>query len=181
MGGGGVAEGQERNFLSQNVDKRVKFGGGSLMVWGVISWHGVGRLHCIDGHMNAELYCVILEESLLGSLADKSVAQDDFIFQRDNDPKHASHHAKFWYQAQGINVLLWAPSLPDMNIIEHVWNLLDQRVQSRNQLPRNLGELWIALEEEWYSIEVSYIQKLFTSMPRRIVALQDANGSYTKY
>ncbi|KAF2368255.1 Transposase Tc1-like [Trinorchestia longiramus] len=42
----------------------VKFGGGSIMVWGCISSLRVGKLHIIEGTKNGRKYCEILEEQL---------------------------------------------------------------------------------------------------------------------
>lgn len=62
---------QGEEFLEWNVVKTVKHGGGHVMVWGCITWHGTGRLHRVDGKMDATQYRQILKESLLGSLWDK--------------------------------------------------------------------------------------------------------------
>ncbi|KIK81298.1 hypothetical protein PAXRUDRAFT_75866, partial [Paxillus rubicundulus Ve08.2h10] len=57
----------------------VKFGGGSLIVWGCIGWNG---------------YVAILEGGLLQSLEDSGIPADEVIFQQDNDPKHTSRRAQ---------------------------------------------------------------------------------------
>ena len=38
------------------VQGTVKFGGGCLMMWGCMSWDGVGYSCKIDGRIDAELY-----------------------------------------------------------------------------------------------------------------------------
>jgi hypothetical protein len=68
-----------------------------------------------------------------------------------------------------------------MSIIENVWDYLDQRVQTRSPLPRNLAELWDALVEEWGNIEPDYIKRLYESMLQRVEALLKAKGGHTKY
>ena len=45
----------------------VKHGGGSVMVWGCMSAHGVGNLVFIDGIMNQYVYINILKENLIPS------------------------------------------------------------------------------------------------------------------
>jgi len=77
-------------FLQRNVRQVVKHGGGHIMVWGCISWNGPGRLHRVEGNMNAVQYTSILSESFLGSLDDKKTHPRNVIFQQDNDPKHTS-------------------------------------------------------------------------------------------
>ena len=49
-------------FLPQNIQKTVKHGGGSLQVWGCLTWNGTGHLHRINGHMDCccsavQCYC----------------------------------------------------------------------------------------------------------------------------
>ena len=163
------------------MDKKVKHGGGSLMVWGCISWDGPGRLHRIEGTLNAKQYCRILEESLLGSLEDKFTDHKTIIFQQDNGPKHTSRLAKAWFQKRHIEVLPWPASSPDMNLIEHAWEVLDRQLRRRHIRPTNLDSLWAALEEEWAHLDMDAVHRLYESMPRRTEALKKAKGSYTKY
>jgi hypothetical protein len=131
--------------------------------------------------MNAIQYCNILSESLLGSLDDRSLQPSDIIYQQDGDPKHTSRLAQKWFRDNGFDLLPWAPSSPDMSPIEHAWDLLDRRVRARNPLPTNLNQLWDALVEEWENLDLDTIRNLYGSMPRRVAALQEANGGYTKY
>ena len=50
------------------VEGTVKYGGGNLMMWGYMSWHGVGFACRIDGKMDGELYESILENELMKTL-----------------------------------------------------------------------------------------------------------------
>ncbi|KZT62321.1 transposable element Tc1 transposase [Calocera cornea HHB12733] len=63
-----------------------------------------------------------------------------------------------------------------MNPIENAWNELNRRLRNRTLLPTNKGHLWEMLQEEWANLSIDYIHKLYDSIPRRIVALQDAKG-----
>ena len=38
------------------VEETVKFGGGSLMMWGCMTWQGVEYAFKIDGRMDGDLY-----------------------------------------------------------------------------------------------------------------------------
>lgn len=171
--------GQE--FLERNVKKTVKHGGGSLMVWGVITPEGVGRLYRIEGIMDGKQYVRILKSALLGTVRDYDTEISDFILAQDNDPKHNSRVARDFYDDKGLCILPWPPQSPDMNLIEYLWNHLDDLVRARNPLPKNIEELWAALEEEWYKIDVGYIQSLYERMQDRVAALKAAKGSYTRY
>lgn len=165
----------------RNVKKTVKHGGGSVMVWGCITEFGPGRLHRVEGKMNARMYAQILEEDFLGTLRDKNLRLEDVVLQQDHDPKHKSKFVTNWLHYNDVKTLRWAPFSPDMNIIENAWDQLDDKIRARKPLPSNCEELWEALQEEWANLDMSYIDNLYDSLPRRVEALKEAQGKYTKY
>ena len=67
-------------LTSREIPGTVKFGGGSLMVWGYIGWNGVGVLSEVEGRMDAEQYVAILEGGLLQSMEDSEFSADEVIF-----------------------------------------------------------------------------------------------------
>ena len=69
------------------VEGTVKFGGGSIMIWGCMTWEGVGYAAKIDGRMDSDVYIQILKDELLNSLKHHGLNPPDIIFQQDNDPK----------------------------------------------------------------------------------------------
>lgn len=160
--------------------KRVKHGGGHVMVWGIITPFGVGRLVRVNGNMNAAQYQDILEEGLLGTARDFGVDLDTVLFQQDNDPKHKSRRIQHWLAKNDIATLVWPPSTADVNIIENVWSHLRRRLRARGR-PSNKEALWRLLQEEWYRIDIKYIQRLYSSLPSRIQALLKAKGGNIPY
>ena len=88
----------------------MKFGGGSIMVWGCMSADGVGELRRIDGKMNVDVYVDILNTNLLGSLLEITPEKSEILFQQDNDPKHLSGKAKDWFRKNEIEVHLSLPT-----------------------------------------------------------------------
>ena len=63
------------------VEGTVKFGGGSLMMWGCMTWQGVDYATKIDGRMDGDLYLQILKDELLNSLQLYGLDPPDIIFQ----------------------------------------------------------------------------------------------------
>jgi len=159
----------------------VKFGGGSVMVWGCITYRGVGKLVFVDGRMNAIQFIEILSSGLAATANLRHYDLGDVILQQDNDPKHNARITQEWIEDNNINLLPWPSCSPDMNIIEHVWNDVNNRIRARPNQPQNVGELKRIIEEEWYSTPLEYIKTLFESMPRRLNVLLKAKGGYTKY
>ena len=74
------------------------------MMWGYMSWDGVGYCCKIDGRMDAEPYSQNLEDEVQNSLEWWGKGPADIIFQQDNDPKHTSKLAKSWFKDHGIQV-----------------------------------------------------------------------------
>ena len=129
---------------------------------------GVGTLHCITGMMDRKMYQKILSEFLLGTLRDYGTNPGSIIFQQDNDLKHTAKSTREWFDEHGFILLPWPAQSPDINPIENVWDHLAHRLAKQSVQPKTEDELWEALQEEWYKIDVGYIQKLYASMPRRV-------------
>ena len=168
-------------LTAQHVTPTVKFGGGSVMIWGCMTVHGVGLMCRIEGKMDASLYEEILEDDLLGTVEYYGMDREDLIFQQDNDSKHTSKCAQRWFKDNGIKVLDWPAQSPDLNPIEHLWQMLKFHLAAYPTEPKGVEELWRRVEVEWEKIPKEDCLKLINSMPRRVAAVLKAKGGYTKY
>ena len=162
------------------VEGTRKFGGGSVMVWGCMTWDGVYACK-IDGKMDGALYVQILEDELQASIGFFNKTKDDIIFQQDNDPKHRCKKASQWFQDHEYDVMLWPAQSPDLNPIEHLWGTLKRRLAGYEEEPKGILELWDRVQVEWEKIQPEVCQNLIESMPRRMEAVMKAKGGYTKY
>ena len=66
----------------------------------------------------------------------------------------------------------WPPQSPDLNVIENLWSILKQEV---------LKEHPKVTQRKWYAISNGVITNLYQSIPRRLNAVLEAKGLYTKY
>ena len=99
----------------------------------------------------------------------------------DGAPVHHSKVAKEFRTMHHMEILSHPAQSPDLNPIEHVWTRLKTGINSRPAIPKDVDEMWTALQEEWAKIGVDFINSLVESMPRRAQAVAKAKGGSTKY
>ena len=148
----------------------VKHGGENVMVWGCMSAAGVGELHFIEGNMNYNMYCEILQQSMIPAIQKLGRRA---VFQHDNNPKHTSKTTTALLKS-----LRWWTG-QDLNPIEHLWGILKQKVEGHKVT--NIHQLRDVIMEEWKSIPVATCEALVNFMPRRVKPVLDNDGGHTKY
>lgn len=172
---------QKERLTDRIIKPVVKYGGGSLMIWGCMTAHGVGYMTRIEGRMDADMYCQILEDELTKTIEYYKMERNSILFQHDNDPKHTAKKTKFCLEKMNMKVLLWPAQSPDLNPIEHLWSSLKWKIGSYPAPPEGLYELWERIEENWNNISKQECTALIESMPRRIDAVLKAKGRHTRY
>lgn len=155
-----------------------RWGGGNVTVWGGISSAGKTLLHVIRGRVNAVNY---RDDILQPIVVPFMHANGLRHFQHDNARPHTARLSTDFLRQQQFNVMPWPSLSPDLNPIEHLWDELGRRVQSRPVRPANVNQLELALQHEWLAIPHNFIQRLINSMRQRCVAVVNARGGHTKY
>ncbi|ORD99267.1 TCB2 [Hepatospora eriocheir] len=143
----------------------VKYGKGSIMIWGCFSYEGVGRIEIIKGNITALYYTKILNKNLFKSVDELSIS-DNYIFQQDNDPKHKAALTNEFFDKNNVEVLNWPSQSPDMNPIENLWYYL--KIQVHKRKPKNLKELEEFVVDDWFKIPQEMCKNLVNSVPKRI-------------
>ncbi len=125
-------------FQKKNIIPTVKYGGGSVMVWGCFAASGPGRLAVINGTINSAVYQKILKDNVRPSVRDLKLKRT-CVLQQDNDPKHTSKSTSEWLKKNKMKTLEWPSQSPDLNPIEMLWHDLKKAVHARK--PSNVAEL----------------------------------------
>jgi transposase len=70
---------------------------------------------------------------------------------------------------------------PDLNPIEHIWDMLGRRIHAWEPPVHNICQLEAALHREWQQLSQQDIRCLTGGMRRRVEAVIQARGGYTRY
>ncbi|GBM56998.1 hypothetical protein AVEN_146030-1 [Araneus ventricosus] len=93
----------------------------------------------------------------------------EFLFMDDNARPHRANIVDECLQSEDITRMDWPAYSPDLNPIEHAWDMLGRRIAARQPPPTCLPELRRALLDEWCNIPQDQIDNLILSMPRRFI------------
>ena len=163
-------------YKDKCVMPTVKHGGGNVMVWGCMSAAGVGEFYFIEGNMNSNMYCEILQQSMIPSLQKLGRRA---MFKHDNDPKHTSKTTTALLKRLQVKVMDWPSMSPNLNPTEHLWGILKRKVEVSKV--SNIRQLCDVIMEEWESIPVATCEVLVNSIPKKVKAVLDNDGGHTKY
>ncbi len=73
----------------------------------------------------------------------------------------------------------WPSMYPDLNPIEHLWDILKQKVEECKV--SNIHQLHDVVMKEWKRTHVATCEALVHSMPKRVKAVLGNNDGHTKY
>ncbi|GFX22590.1 DDE_3 domain-containing protein [Trichonephila clavipes] len=99
----------------------------------------------------------------------------------DNARLHRANIVDECLQLEDITRINWPAYSPDLNPIEHVWDMLGRRIAAHQPPPICLPELRRALLDEGCNILKDQIDILIFSIPRRCKACIASSGRHTPY
>jgi transposase len=103
------------------------------------------------------------------------------IFQQDGARAHTARLTRDWFaesadvRASGVvGPDRWPPQSPDLNVIEHLWSVLAERVSRRRPTTRIALER--AVKAEFAAVDPAMCRRLVESMPRRVTEVVARGG-----
>ena len=130
------------------------------MVWGGISLNNRTDLIFIRGNLTADRYVEEVVQNHILAFAHE--IGPDFVLMQDVARAHTSGVTTRFLEHLGIQVKEWPPRSPDLNCIEHLWDLIGWHLHNRQHQPQTLQEN--TLLEEWRVIPQETICRLIRSM-----------------
>lgn len=87
-----------------------------------------------------------------------------FILLDDNATPHRARSVDQCLEAEAIEHLDWPAQFPNLNSVEHIWDMVGRAVRDRTFQSRTFQELRDALQQEWARISQQRIRNIICSM-----------------
>jgi transposase len=172
---------EHKRLEPHQVKETKQSGGGKIMVWGCMTYYGLGDLSWIPGKVNSEQYLNVLKDYVLQSRDWFGMDRETFVFQQDNASIHTARIIKDYFSQQQLTILEWPANSPDLNPIENLWAIIKRRLDQFEYRPKTFDELWEQVQQVWEKIGLEDIQSLYESLPNRIEQVLKRKGGYSKY
>ena len=105
--------------------------GDRVNFWGVIVSEGTGCFRIYSENSNSDVYCDILDNYLIPTVQLYQM-ENDFLYQHDNVRYHVSQQVQTKLHELGVTLLKYPAKSPDLNVIEHLWSIIDDKLKSRS-------------------------------------------------
>ncbi len=115
----------------------------------VFSWHTLSPLVPIEHRLNTTAYLSIVEHVHL--FMTTVYQSSDGYFQQDNSPCHKAQIISDWFLEHDneFTLLKLPPQSPDLNPIEHLWDVVECEIRIMDVQPANLQQLCDAIMSIW--------------------------------
>jgi hypothetical protein len=100
------------------------------------------------------------------------------VLQQNKARHHMARIIRARLAANNVNTMRWPAMSPDMNPIEHIWDVLGRNVR-RHHAPQNILQLTHALIADLNNLPNNLAQRFVNSMRRRVDALLRARDGPT--
>ena len=153
----------------------------SIMMWGCMSYDGVGPLVLTEGGVAGKKYRDILPKHFLPFVLNRPRHRLATILHDDDAPIHRANVVKVWKERNELKCLEWPAQSLDLNPIENLWVILKRRISARDPPAKTVKELKAVVQEEWKKIPVEDVKNLVKSVPKRAKLVIKTKRFGTKY
>ncbi len=141
------------------------------------------RLLSASNHASEQMSFTVLGEWHVHPFMTTVYSSSDGYFQQDNAPRHKAQIISdcFLEHNNEFTLLKCPPQSPDLNPIEHLWDVVEREIHIMDVQPTNLQQLCDSIMSIWTKISEECFQNLVESMPRRIKAVLKAKVCPNRY
>ena len=98
---------------------------------------------------------------------------------QENALCHTAKSVETLLSEEDVTVMEWPAQSPEMNPIQNVWKLLNERPKQKN--PRNVKELWTNLKGEREKISIDECKTFIRLCSKRCQAVIESKSLHIKY
>ncbi|KFM68527.1 Transposable element Tcb1 transposase, partial [Stegodyphus mimosarum] len=150
---------------------------GSVCVWGGISLGGRTDLHVFPRKtVNAHVYRDDILDAYVRPYAE--AIGDAFLLHNDSARPQGARIVDDYLQQQTIMRMEWPARSPDLNPIERVWDALGRRLAALSPPPQTLAALATALQDQWLSLPMELIGRIFESITHHCMCCIASRGDH---
>lgn len=133
---------KDKSFRPHHIKKTMQGGGGKLVVWGCMTYYGVGDASWIHGTLDSDTYVNILQDYVFASRDHYGMNKKKFQFQQDNSRVHTSKMTMRYIKNSKIPLMKWPVNSPDLSPIESIWSYIKRELDRYQKIPKDMSELW---------------------------------------
>ncbi|GFV82356.1 transposable element Tcb1 transposase [Trichonephila clavipes] len=166
-------------YHQENTIERHRYSGAGWLDWGGIIFGSRTDLHVQSVTMTCYIYRdVILEQHVR---LFRGAMGAEFLFMYDKARPHHANIEDECIQSEDITRMNSPAYSPDLNPIDHVWDVLGRRFPVLQPPPNCLPEVRRALLDEWYNIPQYQIGNLILCMTRSCKSCIASSRRHTPY
>jgi transposase len=111
------------------------------MVWGCISHDCKLDLVTIQGNLTGDQYIRDVLQAVVVPHFDNHPLATRPVYMDDNARRNRSRAVTAYLQSEAVTSVPWPAMCPDLNPIEHIWDMLGRRIQAREPPVQNIRQL----------------------------------------
>jgi transposase len=166
--------------VSEVPGQEMERWGLTVDAWGGFSSQGKTELSFYEGTLDAPAYQDILQKKLLP--AAQGWFQDEkegWELQQDKATCHTAKSTTDWLEQHGVKVVEgWPTKGDDINPIENLWAILDERLEDKKfKTEKGMKK---AIRQVWDEVDLSLLHNLIHSIPDRLRRIRKAKGGSIK-
>ncbi|KAI4895431.1 hypothetical protein NFI96_007287 [Prochilodus magdalenae] len=109
--------------------------------------------------------CNIIQHDWFGGGPYAGAVGPGFLLVHNNARPHVARVCRQFLENEGIDTIDWRTGSPDLNPIEHLWDIMFRSIRRHQVAPQAVQELSDALVQIWEEIPQDTIRRLIRSIP----------------
>ena len=143
--------------------------------WGGFSSQGKTELSFHEGTLDAPAYQDILQKKLPAAQGVVSRRKEGWELQQDKATCHTAKSTTDWLEQLEVGVVEgWSTKGNDVNPIENLWTILDERFEDKKF--KTEEGMKKAICQVWNEVDLFLLHNLIHSIPDRLRTIRKAKG-----